>query len=95
MIYAYADIKGADQPMHPRSLIDAFVIPCLDCMMPLVSTAINKYVLTNEPRHMIYAYANNKSAYQSVHLHSLIDAFVIPSLDCITNLQRMKHVVIS
>ena len=37
-------IKGADQPVHPRSLINAFAIPCLDCIMPLVSTAITKYV---------------------------------------------------
>ena len=43
--------------------------------------AINKYVEDNEPRHLIYAYANNKGAYQRVHPRSLISEFVIPYLD--------------
>ena len=34
----YANNKGADQPAHPRSLISAFVIRCLDRIIPLVST---------------------------------------------------------
>ena len=29
--------KGADQPAHPRSLISAFVVRCLDSVMSLVS----------------------------------------------------------
>ena len=33
----YANNKGADQPAHPRSLIRAFVVRCLDSIMPLVS----------------------------------------------------------
>ena len=33
----YADNKGADQPAHPRSLISAFVVCCLDSIIPLVS----------------------------------------------------------
>ena len=33
----YANNKGADQPAHPRSLISAFVICCLDSIIPLVS----------------------------------------------------------
>ena len=33
----YANNKGADQPVHPRSLISAFVVRCLDHMIPLVS----------------------------------------------------------
>ena len=33
----YANNKDADQPAHPRSLISAFVIRCLDSMIPLVS----------------------------------------------------------
>ena len=33
----YANNKGADQPAHPRSLISAFVVRCLDSIMPLVS----------------------------------------------------------
>ena len=33
----YANNKGADQPAHPRSLISAFVVHCLDSIIPLVS----------------------------------------------------------
>ena len=33
----YANNKGADQPVHPRSLISAFVVRCLDSIIPLVS----------------------------------------------------------
>ena len=29
----YANNKGADQPAHPRSLISAFVVRCLDSMI--------------------------------------------------------------
>ena len=33
----YANNKGADQPAHLRSLISAFVVSCLDSIIPLVS----------------------------------------------------------
>ena len=33
----YANNKGADQPAHGRSLISAFVVRCLDSIIPLVS----------------------------------------------------------
>ena len=33
----YANKKGADQPAHPRSLISAFVVRCLESIIPLVS----------------------------------------------------------
>ena len=33
----YANNKGTDQPVHPRSLISTFVVRCLDSVMPLVS----------------------------------------------------------
>ena len=33
----YANNKGADQPAHLRSLISAFVVRCLDSIIPLVS----------------------------------------------------------
>ena len=34
----YANNEGADQPTHPRSLISAFVVRCLDSITPLVVT---------------------------------------------------------
>ena len=36
-VFPYANNKGADQPAHPRSLISAFVIRCLDSIIPLNS----------------------------------------------------------
>ena len=33
----YENNKGADQPVHPRSLISAIVVSCLDSIIPLVS----------------------------------------------------------
>ena len=37
-VYAtYANNKCADQPVHPRSLISAFVVRCLDSIISLVS----------------------------------------------------------
>ena len=33
----YANNKGADQPAHPRRLISAFIVRCLDSIIPLVS----------------------------------------------------------
>ena len=32
----YANNKGADQPVHPRSLISTFVVCCLDSIIPPV-----------------------------------------------------------
>ena len=39
MFMPYANNKGADQPVHPRSLISAFVIRCLDRIIPLLAIA--------------------------------------------------------
>ena len=40
--------KGADQPAHPRSLMSAFVVRCLDNMIPLVSIPeISRLYLTS------------------------------------------------
>ena len=36
-IMSYANNKGADQPAHPRSLISAFVVHCLDSIISLDS----------------------------------------------------------
>ena len=45
---SYANNKGADQPAHPRSLISAFVVRCLDSVMSLVSvTEISSLMLAS------------------------------------------------
>ena len=38
-LMSYANNKGADQPAHPRSLISAFVVCCLDSIISLDSIA--------------------------------------------------------
>ena len=35
----YANNKGADQPVHPRSLISAFVVRCLDSIIPILAAS--------------------------------------------------------
>ena len=45
---SYANNKGADQPVHPRSLISTFVVRCLASMMSLVSvTKISSVILAS------------------------------------------------
>ena len=45
---SYADNKGEDQPAHPRSLISAFVVRCLDSVMSVVSvTKISSLMLAS------------------------------------------------
>ena len=36
-LMSYANNKGADQPAHPRNLISAFVVRCLDSIISLDS----------------------------------------------------------
>ena len=36
-VLPHANNKGTDQPAHPRSLISAFFVRCLDSIIPLVS----------------------------------------------------------
>ena len=47
-IMSYANNKGADQPAHPRSLISAYVVRCLDSVMSLGSvTKISSLMLAS------------------------------------------------
>ena len=38
-LMSYANNKGADQPVHPRSLISTFIVRCLDSLISLDSIA--------------------------------------------------------
>ena len=38
-VLPYANNKGTDQPARPRSLISAFVVRCLDSIIPLLGIA--------------------------------------------------------
>ena len=52
-LMSYANNRGADQPAHPRSLISAFVVRCLDSVMSLVSvTKISSLVLASVAEHV-------------------------------------------
>ena len=47
-LMSYANDKGVDQPAHPRSLISAFIVRCLDSVMSLVSvTKISSLMLAS------------------------------------------------
>ena len=47
-LMSYANNKGADQPVHPRSLISAFDVRCLDSIISLDSIAeISRLYLTS------------------------------------------------
>ena len=35
----YTNNKGTDQPAHPRSLISAFVVLCVDSIIPILATS--------------------------------------------------------
>ena len=37
-VFAICNNKGADQPAHPRSLISAFVVRCLDSIILILAT---------------------------------------------------------
>ena len=36
-LMSYANNKGTDQPAHPHSLINAFVVRCLDSIVPILA----------------------------------------------------------
>ena len=48
MFMPYANKKDADQPAHPRSLISAFVVRCLDSIIPvLAKPEISRFCLVS------------------------------------------------
>ena len=44
-VLPYANNKGADQPAHPRSLISAFVVRCLDSISLISKSEISSLVM--------------------------------------------------
>ena len=36
-VLSYVNNKSADQPAHPRSLVSAFVVRCVDSMIPMLA----------------------------------------------------------
>ena len=54
----YASNRGADQPVHPRILIGAFVVSCLDSIIPIlpISKVLGLY-LVSEAEQAIWSLA--------------------------------------
>ena len=47
-LIAYANNKGADQPVHSRSLISTFVVRCLDSMICIFAISkVSRYSLVS------------------------------------------------
>ena len=42
-LMAYANNKGADQPVHPHSLISTFVVRCLDSICILTISKVSRF----------------------------------------------------
>ena len=42
-VLSYANNKDADQPAHPRRLISAFAVRCLDGMIPILASIYPKF----------------------------------------------------
>ena len=75
---SYANKKGADQPAHPRSLISAFVVRCLDSRISL-----NFYIRSCKPlasfcgcagRFLSYLVANpeNRFSHDGAHISRIM-----------------------
>ena len=86
---SYANNKGADQPAHPRSLISAFIIRCLDSVMSLVSVIkISSLMLTSvaEQARLSLTWSETPEdtfSHDEAHVH-----IVLPSLFGVLSLPR-------
>ena len=78
----YAKNKCADQPAHPRSQISAFVVSCLDSIIPLVSMSeiSSLYLASAEGRFMSYLVGNPEERFSRDGAHMMLSlVFVILS----------------
>ena len=80
---SYANNKGADQLAHPRSLISAFVVRCLDSVMALVSvTKISSLMLASVAEQVILSltwsatpedtFSHDEAQYITIHFVSVL-----------------------
>ena len=91
MLIPYANNKGEDQPAHPRSLISAFVVRCLDRIIPLLAIAeISRPYLVSEAAQASLSLAWSKTPKKGFLVTSLINIlnvrflkkYLIPVNDC-------------
>ena len=89
-VMSYANNKGADQPAHPRRLISAFVVRCLDSIMSLISeTKISSLVLASvaEQASLSLTWSETpEDTFSHDEAHSLIDVYV-------HNVDKRKRIV--
>ena len=80
----YANNKGADQPVHPPSLISIFVVRCQDRMIPLVYTGHSRYV--------DFAYLDTTTyaevIFHSQHFFSIFLCISTPSMSKTVNMKQ-------
>ena len=67
----YVNNKDADQPVHPRSLISAFVVRCLDSISKVAVFKIPRFLLAFKVEQAVYLRCN-------VHLMFLLFPEVHP-----------------
>ena len=67
----YANNKGADQPAHPSSLISAFVVRCLDSIIPILA---NSRIMTS---------VAEQTGLSLTWLETLKTCFLVMSLICV------------
>ena len=74
MFMPYANNKGANQPAHPRDLISAFVVRCLDSLILLLAIAEISRLLTSlcswAGRFESYLVANPETGFLVTRLNS-------------------------
>ena len=88
---SYANNKGADQPAHPRSLISAFVVRCLDSVMSLVSvTEISSLMLASvaEQASLSLTWSETPEdtfSHDEAHMYNVNDQY--------RNLNVLEHII--
>ena len=69
----YANNKGTDQPAHLRNLISAFVVHCLDSIIPLVSiseiSSLHRASVAAQTKFVSYLVANPKDRFSHDVIH--------------------------
>ena len=83
----YANNKGADQPALSRSLISAFVIPCLDSIL-ITLFSISTYMQNLKPLASLYSWAGQFEPYLATNLE---DRFSCDDQAHLGNLQMRMH----
>ena len=83
----YVNNKGADQPAHPRSLISAFVVRCLDSMIPLPVVSISEI----SSLHLVYVAAQAGLSYLVANPEDRFSHDVAHMASCLFQTIQLKY----